>query len=59
MKPCRVVVPPSTEICGKPARHLITFRDGDTVPACPQCVLYLGQLAGSHGATIKAEKLYE
>lgn len=57
MKPCRVVSPPSTDACGKPATHVVTFRDGDQVSACTDCTLALGQLAGSHGATIKAEKL--
>ena len=56
---CRAVVTTKREACGEPATHVVTFRDGDRITACHNCVLSLGQLAGSHGATIKAEKLNE
>ena len=54
---CRAVTPPSADACGKPATHVVTFHDGDKISACTNCVLALGQLAGSHGTTLKAEKI--
>jgi hypothetical protein len=57
VKTCQAVRPPNLEPCGKPATYVVTFQDKDTAYTCADCVLYLGQLAGSHGASLRAEKL--
>ena len=58
---CHVIPPqqPRDDVreCGKPARWVITFKDGDKVSACDSCLVYLGELARSHGTTNTVEKV--
>jgi len=54
---CKAVPPPSSEACGKPVTHLVTFSDGDTARVCGSCAMYLDQVAQSHGTKIKVERL--
>lgn len=54
---CAAVSLPTGDACGKEADYLIEFKDGDKVYACQACTLRLGQVAGNHGARIKATKL--
>jgi hypothetical protein len=56
-KTCRVVTPPNTAECGKPARCLLTFADDDQTTACEPCALYLSELAKAHGTIIKVVRL--
>lgn len=56
---CRVIVPPSTDVCGKPARSRVVFLDGDKTPACNGCAMYLQQVAASHGTSVRVESLTE
>jgi len=53
---CRVVVPGVIN-CPNDAKGVVVFKDDDRVPACQDCQLRLGQLAGSMGSTIKVEEL--
>jgi hypothetical protein len=58
MKPvCRVVTPPNTDACGKPARFRVIFKDEDSVLACHPCALQLEQIAQEHRTNVKVEPL--
>lgn len=54
---CVAITPPKKEACGEDATHVVTFQDGDKAKVCANCALYLGQIAGTHGTTIKTERL--
>lgn len=57
MSECRVTTQPKGDICGKEAVYVVEFQDSDKILACQDCTLRLGQVAGNHGARIKATKL--
>jgi hypothetical protein len=56
---CRVIMPPSTDVCGKRALNRVVFSDGDKTPACNGCAMYLQQVAASHGTSVRVEPLTE
>lgn len=45
MASCRVMV--GNDACGKTAEHIVTFKDGDKVPACTRCMIELRRKAGA------------
>lgn len=54
---CRAIDAATKDKCGKTPTHIVTFLDGHRLAVCHDCALYLGQVAGSHGKTIKTEKI--
>jgi hypothetical protein len=52
MKACIAIRPPSADACGKPATHLVEWKDGDKSPMCQTCALMAQELAESHGSRV-------
>jgi hypothetical protein len=54
---CQAINPSTKDVCGAIATHIVTFQDQSKARVCADCALYLGQIAGTHGETIKTERL--
>ena len=58
MKTCRIVTPPATDACGKPATHVIVWHDDDKTAACLACAVQMKQVALSeHKVQLVVERL--
>jgi hypothetical protein len=55
LRRCIVVV--QGRACGKPATHVIFFKDGDRAPACHTCALDMEQKIGARFAPLEKAKI--
>lgn len=58
MKHCRLVTPPATDVCLKPATCVIVWHDDDRTFACWPCAVQMAQMAESQfGVKLRIERL--
>lgn len=57
MKSCRIILPPTPDVCGKLATHILVFSDGDAASSCEECALRMQEIARTHGRQLKVEKI--